>query len=116
LSDLSARGVNSLNRELMSSDSVAIAIVKLYRAHHRQQFEVIATNRNRLPVYCHLMRVHVALSVVQAEEFRARADEVGVGAGGHSEQVRVEAGDVGSGLELPGALPVQDDRIALARN
>jgi hypothetical protein len=41
----------------------------LYRAHHRQQFEVIATNRNRLPVYCHLMRVHVHYQLCKRKNF-----------------------------------------------
>jgi NADH-quinone oxidoreductase subunit N len=47
---LLARGINSLNRELMRGNSVAISIVVLGRTHHREQFEVIATNRNRLAV------------------------------------------------------------------
>ena len=42
-----AIGVNSLYCELMSADEVAVSIRMFNRAHHSQQLEVVATNRNR---------------------------------------------------------------------
>ena len=48
--DIPASGIDSLHREFMSGDYPAIRIVMFKRAHHRQQLEMIATDRNRFAV------------------------------------------------------------------
>jgi hypothetical protein len=57
--DKRAKCIESLHHKLMSGDFVAISILMLERAHHCHPFEMIAADRDRMPVYFHTMNVHI---------------------------------------------------------